>query len=247
MRSRLLSLAGLMALAGVLVLLSPAESQAQRRVFGVGFGGYGYGGYGYGGYGYGGYGYGGLGYGYGYPHYGYGYGNYSLYRPFGYGGYGYGIYGYGGPGSYGNYAPAYVTPYYGSLSYGPSDYAYSPQTAVYQSLYPSNVNQPTNNHAFIKVAVPPDAEVFFDGSPTQQRGPNREFQTPPLDPSRTFTYQIRATWTQNGQKMDQTRTVSVQANRTATVDFNAAQQQNPDQQQTPQKQQNPKQPPPPPQ
>jgi len=274
MKNRYLSLVGLAVLAGAVVLLSPGESQAQRRGGGGGWGGGGYGGGGYGGgrsgvnigIGYSSYGglsagvgygrgYGGYG-GYGYP--GYGYGGYGGYGRGGYGGYGLGLgygrgYGYGGyggyssPSYYGNYAS--VTPYYGDnyggdYSVSPS-YAYAPQTAAYQSFYPSD-SQQSNNSATVNVMVPADAEVWFDGNATQQRGPFREFTTPPLDPNRTFTYQIRARWMQNGQAMDQTRSVQVQANRAATVDFSAAQQQNQQpqvQQNQPQRQQPQQQPP----
>jgi uncharacterized protein (TIGR03000 family) len=61
------------------------------------------------------------------------------------------------------------------------------------------------------VVVPADATVWIDGAPTTQTGTDREFQTPPLEPGRVFTYQVRARWTQNGQMMDQTRTAEVRA------------------------------------
>jgi len=241
MKNRLWSAVALVALAGTLVLLSPGTSEAQRRGgggggnrggFSIGIGSPYSGGFyasygnrpyygGYGGYGLGGYGYG------GYP-YGYGYGrgvNIGIGTGY-YGGYGYSNYGYG-------YSPSY----YSGGSYTYPSYAYNPPTVDYQSFYPpdSGYSQQTNNSATVRVMVPADAELWFDGSATQQRGPMREFQTPPLAPDRTFTYQIRARWTQNGQPMDQTRQVQVQANRMAVVDFNSpAPQQVQKQQQPPQ-------------
>jgi uncharacterized protein (TIGR03000 family) len=222
MRQRLWSGVGLAVLAGALLLLSPGESQAQRR----GFGGWGRGGVGMGYGGYGGYGYGqpfGYGYGYGYP------------SAFGYGGLG-GYYG-GYPGSYGGtyaYSPGF---YGGGYNYGTPSYAYNPQTTAYQSFYPAD-GQQTDNTAIVRVMVPADAEVSFDGAATQQRGPMRVFQTPQLDPGRTYTYQVRAKWTENGKDMEQTRPLQVQANRTATLDFNSpAQQQQQEEQKKDQKQQ----------
>jgi len=238
MNRRFWSLAALALLAGTLVVLTPGESQAQRRGFGGfgrGFGG-GYGGYG----GYGGLGYGGLGYG-GYGGYGLGYGR------SGYGGYGlgYGGYGYGGYGGYGGYAysPSYYNSYpsysYATPSYS-GDYYYggSPSitynqqpTTAYQSFYPSNVNQ--GNTAVVHVRVPADAEVWFDDTPTQQRGPMREFQTPPLESGKTYTYQVRAKWSQGGQMMDRTLPCQVRAGQPATLDFTSAAAQQPQQVQPP--------------
>jgi len=262
MRMRVWSVAGLAVLAGALVLLSPTESQAQRR---GGFGGYGCrggwsGGIGYNsfggfsaGIGYGQpYGYGG--YGYGYP--GYGYGGYGLgyggYRGlgYGYGGYGLGYGGYSYPSNYGYANYSYPSYYGGDYSYGtPSFAAYNPSTTGYQSFYPSDTAQAPADRAVITVTVQQDAQVWFDGAETQQRGPMRVFQTPALEPGRTYTYQVRARWTgANGKEMDLTRPLQVQAGKTATLDFGGAGQQQQNQQ--PQVQQNPpnkqeQQPPPP--
>ena len=218
MTKRMWSVAALAALASALVLLTPGESHAQRRGFargGIGIGG----GYGYGNYG----GLYGRGFGYGYP--GIGYGGYGL----GYNHYGLG---YGSYGSY--YSPSY---YSYSPSYYGSDYAYNPQTYGYQSFYPQDSNygaQPAyGNRGMVTVMVPADTEVWFDGTETQQRGPVRTFVTPPLEPNRTYTYQVRVKGTVNGQPLDQTRPLQVQAGRTATVDFNTPAPQNQDRQPNP--------------
>jgi len=268
MRNRFWSLAGAAALAGALVLLCPGKSEAQRRG-GIGFGGYrgGFGGgYGLGGYGLGGYGLGG--YGLGYGGYGYpGFGGMGLYRGglgyggLGYGGLGYGGYGgyayspsyYGGYGNYGGYAYspsyyggydgfAYSPSYYGGMSSGTPNYAYNTPNASYQSFYPQGGQQQLGNSADIRVTVPADAEIWFDGTKMQQTGPQREFMTPPLTPGHTYTYEVRAKWTQNGQPMDQRRNVDVQAGRQAFVDFTAS--QTPDQNQQRPNQQLPNQQPP---
>jgi len=211
MKRQLWTIAGMAVLASALVLLIPGESLAQRRGgggfrgggvrVGVGYGGGYRGGY-YGGY-RGGY-YGGY-----RPGYGYGYG----YRP--YYGYGYGRgYGYG-------YRPYYG---YGYGGYGASSYAAVAPTVTYSSFYPTDPGysaQPTNGSAIVDVRVPSSAQVWFDGTPTAQRGALREFETPPLTSG--GSYDVRARWMQNGQVMDQTRTVQVQPNGRAVVDFNAPQ------------------------
>jgi len=218
MRKHFLAAAGVALFASALVLLLPGESQAQRR--GGSYGGSVNRGGVYGGFNigpvYGGYSTNPYGYrGYGQPNYGnYGYGNY---------GYGYSQYGYP---SYGNswgynpsvrvwgYSPSYS--YYPSYSTPTYDYTYNPPISS-QSFYPPTA--PQMAPATVQVRVAPNAEIWFDGSATQQRGPVRDFVTPPLDPSRSFSYQVRARWTENGQPRDETRTVSVQAGQTAVVDF----------------------------
>ena len=65
----------------------------------------------------------------------------------------------------------------------------------------------------------PNAQVIFDGDETHQRGTERDFVSPPLTPNKTYTYSVQAKWMENGKPMDQTRTVTVTPNQTATVDF----------------------------
>ena len=69
------------------------------------------------------------------------------------------------------------------------------------------------------VNVPPDADVFFEGSPTTQTGPQRVFTSPALPPGQEFTYDIEAQWAANGQPVDETRHVLVTAGANVTVDF----------------------------
>jgi uncharacterized protein (TIGR03000 family) len=52
-----------------------------------------------------------------------------------------------------------------------------------------------------------------------QKGTLRQFVTPPVDPGRVYSYQIRARWQQNGQVMDQTKIVQFHAGDRLTVDF----------------------------
>jgi uncharacterized protein (TIGR03000 family) len=176
------------------------------RYNGGGYGGYGgryYGGYGGGYYPYGGYGgYGGYGLlgGLGVLGRGYGYGGYGGYGG-GYGGYG-GGYGYGGYPTTSYYAPTYN--YYDSSNYQPG---YDQQ------------QQPPNN-AQIRVTVPdPQAQVWFDGSATQQTGTERWFYTPPLQAGANNTYRIRASWMQGGQQQTQEKVINVNPGQMVNVDF----------------------------
>jgi uncharacterized protein (TIGR03000 family) len=169
--------------------------------FGGGRGGFYGGGYrGYGGYGYGrGFGYG-LGYGLG----GYGYGGY----------YGYPYYG----GAY-TYAPTYVGGYAypDAGNYGPA--VVSAGMTNSQSFYAGPQGNP--NAAQIRVVVPdPNAQVMFDGTPTQQRGTNRVFVTPPLKSGRESSYTVSATWMENGKQVTRERRITVQPGAPALVNFN---------------------------
>ena len=60
-------------------------------------------------------------------------------------------------------------------------------------------------------------KVRFDGQATRQKGLMRTFTTPPL--SGPASYQVTATWQQDGQPITRERTVSVRPGATVTVDF----------------------------
>jgi uncharacterized protein (TIGR03000 family) len=214
-----LSFAKIAILASALLFTTAGQSQAQRHGgHGGGWHGGGYHGgyhgsyYNHGGWG-GHYGYGGgwgIGLGY-YPYYGRYWGGYPYYG------------GYWG-GYYTPYA-SYYTPYYYPETWTPN-YMY-PVTAVtpaaYQSYYPSDSVVPasnTTNTATVTLTVPsPTAEVWFGDHKTSQTGTTRQFVTPPLTPGQTFTYDIRATWMDNGQPVTQTRQVRVEAGKASMVDF----------------------------
>lgn len=73
--------------------------------------------------------------------------------------------------------------------------------------------------AVITVIVPPDAELFFDGAPTTQEGSERRFVSPPVPVEGKYDYDIRARWTEDGKKVEQTRRVSVSGGASVRVDF----------------------------
>jgi uncharacterized protein (TIGR03000 family) len=173
-----------------------------------GYAGRGYAGYnrGYGGRGYVGYGrgyYGGYGLGYGWPWLG---AAYAWGWPYSYGGYGY---------SYPDYSDYYYpgdTTIYNT--YPSNSYYYNPDVVPSANTTPSSALTAT-----ITIHVPPNAKVWFDGTPTQQTGEWREFASPPLDRGQTFHYDVRAQWMDNGKMIDQTRRVEVSAGSLANVDF----------------------------
>ena len=77
------------------------------------------------------------------------------------------------------------------------------------------------NSAIIDVRVPPNAQIWFEDQPTTQAGTFREFISPPLEPDRTFTYDVRARWMENGRPVERTRHINVHAGDQLNVDFRA--------------------------
>ena len=117
-----------------------------------------------------------------------------------------------------------TAPYYDNGYYGPN-YVVTPSPTV---VVTPDVNTTQSSYfapaapddrAHIDVRVPPDAQVFFDGSPTRQTGEERMFVSPPLDPGRTYNYNIEARWMDNGKMVDQTKTVTVGPGASPVVDF----------------------------
>jgi uncharacterized protein (TIGR03000 family) len=141
-------------------------------------------------------------------------------------GYGYGRGGYyGSPGYYGSgYGPSYG--YSPSNGYG-MPYAGDAGPAISslgqtggQSFYYSPAAQ-NPNAALIQVRVPANAEVSFEGDQTTQTGAVRLFQSPELQPGKSYTYDVRASWTDTaGKPVERTKQVKVQAGARASVDFN---------------------------
>jgi uncharacterized protein (TIGR03000 family) len=147
---------------------------------------------------------------------------------YGYSGWGWAPYGsYGWPNYYGGYA------YYGTPSWGGYTSFYNPSYAAYGSNasdygagsegYTSFYSGPNANQNFngvrLNVHVPPDARVYFSGQPTSQGGEFRQFVSPPLDPSKDYTYEIRAIWTENGRPVDRTRKLDVRNGQVVNIDF----------------------------
>ena len=187
----------------------------------------------------GGYGHGYRGYYGGYGFYGYPYGYYGFGLGFGYGfGYGYGYPSYGYP-YYGS-----GSPYYGGY-FGP-DYlngmGYSgPNPALAAGSPPPNGNFPASSPSTLLlgssgaplpplrspdtdvtliVRVPPSATVWINGAKTTQNGPRREFTSTGMTLGRSYTFFVRAQWTEpNGAVVDTDRQLTVLAGERRAVDF----------------------------
>ncbi len=240
MMNRTLCGIALAMVAGLGLLSTPGTSEAR----GGGGGGHGGGGGGHGG---GGGFHGGGGSFHSRGFYGGGYHRGGFDRGFGrgYGGYGFGLgywddggwpyydYGYyGGPAYYGSdwYQPNYYYDYSApATSYFVQPYYTAVPSAAYYGNPPAgqyNQPLPTPNTAEFTVTVPdPNAQIWFQGYLTHERGTVREFESAPLAPGATYTFHIRARWNQGGRQVERTSDVAVTAGQQLNVDFNTAQNQ----------------------
>jgi uncharacterized protein (TIGR03000 family) len=133
-------------------------------------------------------------------YYGWGYGN-RWYRPYSYWGWGYG------------YPYAWGYGYYPYTTYDYPSYANSSPPDV-------TTAEPAEMPATIQVRVPtPDAQVWIENAPTQQRGTVRSFQSPPLETDSKYTYHVRARWMENGQPVEKTKTAEVHGGEPVMIDF----------------------------
>ena len=73
--------------------------------------------------------------------------------------------------------------------------------------------------AKVVVRVHPDAVVEIDGEKMTQDGEVRRFTTPRLTPGKKYSYTLKATWTEDGQRRSVTRKVQIQAGREARADL----------------------------
>lgn len=74
----------------------------------------------------------------------------------------------------------------------------------------------------IDINVPEDAEVTIQGKKMNQSGSARQFTSPYLNPAFAYSYDIVATWNENGQAVTQNRRVVVRPGDHETVTFTAS-------------------------
>jgi uncharacterized protein (TIGR03000 family) len=127
-------------------------------------------------------------------------------------------------------AGGYLPPSYAGRAYFPSypyatyapNYSYAAETSdyYYGAYAPSQAAR--DNMARVRLIVPDDAKVWFDGKETKQGGTERRFESPALTPGRAYSYDVKVRWRdRDGKEMTRTRQVDVSANANVTVDFTA--------------------------
>jgi uncharacterized protein (TIGR03000 family) len=76
-----------------------------------------------------------------------------------------------------------------------------------------------DSRARIRLHVPADAEVWFDGVKTRQTGAERSFHSPPLAPGVTYAYEVEARWKKDGKTARRQRHIVVHAGDTLRIDL----------------------------
>ncbi len=89
--------------------------------------------------------------------------------------------------------------------------AFAPLGGVVRADEPARVE--------ITVLAPADAEIFFDGEPTTQKGAERHFVCSSLPVGKTYHYEVLARWKEGGKTVEQKRRVGVTAGAEVRVDF----------------------------
>ena len=69
------------------------------------------------------------------------------------------------------------------------------------------------------IRVPAEATVWIEEQPTALTGLERQFVSPPLIPGKTYLYEVRARWQENGQDVEQKQTITLQAGADLKVRF----------------------------
>jgi uncharacterized protein (TIGR03000 family) len=130
------------------------------------------------------------------------------------------------PSSFDSYPPSYYPTYQTSIwqrggYYGfasPPNYFRSSTTAGYygstgsEEYYrTSTADSPRTRPVRVNLRVPSNAKVWFDGSPTNQTGTIRSFESPTMAVGPEYAYQIRIESKQDGKDVTQTRQIKVHA------------------------------------
>lgn len=167
---------------------------------------------------------------YGYqPHWIYGY------MPYGYDAYPYGYGAYGLHGAYGGFGlNPYLAAPYGTFPYRSTYPApvndYGPPARSRSSLYPAipysefaaqEQQQASEGRGYLNVQAPTaDAKVWINDQLMTQSGRERSFMTPVLgSTTRSYTFDIKVSWTDDLGPRTQQTTLQVRAGDTKTVSF----------------------------
>ena len=123
----------------------------------------------------------------------------------------------------GFYVPRYYNPLFPYSSAGfPYGYGSSYATPI-EIPEPPRVRPPGPSEpataATLELHVPPGAEVWVMGEKTRLTGTARQFVSPPLEPGRSYTYDVKARWNEGSRPVEQTRKVRVKAGKRVEVEF----------------------------
>jgi uncharacterized protein (TIGR03000 family) len=87
------------------------------------------------------------------------------------------------------------------------------------SRLPQPQDAEANKKAHIWLRVPENCEVWMNGVKTKQRGETRYFYSPPLTPGKKYSYEMRIRWQKDGNAVEETQYLVVQAGAKIQRDF----------------------------
>lgn len=80
--------------------------------------------------------------------------------------------------------------------------------------------QPTGTRARLIIQVPRGAQLLIEGTATKRVNDEiRTFDSPPLDPNESYSYTLKAIWSEGGKEVANQKSVSVKAGQTIRVDL----------------------------
>jgi uncharacterized protein (TIGR03000 family) len=122
-------------------------------------------------------------------------------------------------GSFGSFAPAIPAVPGNAQAVAPASPAIPAAPGNAQALAPASPPVP-GSAPRVQVVLPnPEAEVTIGGQKMNSLGMVRNFELPPVEPGKTDTYKVTATWTDGGNTFTDVRKVSLTPGSAATVDF----------------------------
>jgi uncharacterized protein (TIGR03000 family) len=140
----------------------------------------------------------------------------------GWGGYWPDYYGWGWGGGGYPYGTGYYDSGYYSTDLAPAN-LYPGQAQGYRQLPEGAAQTPPgldpNTAGFLVYVPDPNAEIWFQESPTKQRGNYRAYESGSLSPGQAYSFTVRARWTQDGQVVDRTQNVEARGGQVSRVNF----------------------------
>jgi uncharacterized protein (TIGR03000 family) len=103
-------------------------------------------------------------------------------------------------------------------SFLPSAPALSPSSKV-ESRPAVYTDSSDADKVLIDVTVPVDAKIIFQGARTTQTGGTRRFVSPSLAPGYQYSYDVQATWMENGQGVSQSRSFTFRPGDVVHITF----------------------------
>lgn len=135
------------------------------------------------------------------------------------------------------YAPALATPYapvaypwfnpwYGQPTVAApvmSTAGILPQNTVSPLSYTGTADPlAASSASSITLRVPENAEVWIQGKKMDEKGTERRFNLPSLDPQVAYDYDIRVEWNENGNKKSDSTRMSIRAGDQKSISYIAA-------------------------